>query len=198
MAMAVLNPISHPDPAVLTAVLGLDPTLQAEERLQSLLYLWLGKYFSGVAFQTLDEDGEAEGKTFTKCLFDFQEGVLPENAQHPQIHLVMPDRKATRRDYVTQRTGHEDDWTIDALIKVPATITKTQMPGSSAEEIARRVGDELTWLLGSTEREALGLVGITRVKVERPSTILAGAGPWQMRLVVFCCRTRREQARRSF
>lgn len=196
--MATLNPISHPDATVLQNVLNLDPTLQAEERLQSLLYLWLRKHFSGVPFQTLNENGQAVPITLTKCLFDFQEGSLPEDAQNPQIHLVMPDRKATRRDYVSERSGTEDDWTIDALIKVPSTITATEMAGTSAEEIARKVGDELTWLLGSTEREALNHVGIMRVKVERPSTILAGSGPWQMRLVVFCCRTRREQARRVF
>lgn len=196
--MAALNPISHPDANLLAAVLALDSTLRGEERLQTLLYWWLKKYFSGVAFSTLNAAGGTESKTFTKCVFDFQEGTLPNDPQNPQIHLVMPDRKATRRNYTPERSGSNDDWTIDALIKVPATITKTQMPGTSAEEIARQVGDELTWLLGSTEREALNQVGITRVKLERPSTILAGAGPWQMRLVVFCCRTRREQARRSF
>lgn len=196
--MAVLNPISHPDATVLQSVLDLDPAVQAEERLQSVLYLWLRKYFSGVQFQTLDEDGQAAGMTMTKCSFEFQEGKIPPDPQTPQIHLVMPDRKAKRRDYVAERSGSDDDWTIDALIKVPATITKTEMPGTSAEEIARKVGDELTWLLGSTEREALNQVGITRVKVERPSTILAGSGPWQMRMVVFCCRTRREQARKRF
>jgi len=189
--MAILNPITN------AAVLALDPSLRAEERLQSLLALWFEKYFGGSAFTTLTADGGTESKTFTHCTFAYQESTLPESPQLPQLHLVMPDRKTKRRDYAANQAGHDDDWMIDVMIKVPATLTGSSMVGVSAEDIATRAGSEAEWLLGSTEREALAIHGVTRIKLERPSTLLP-ASAWQMRMLVFSCRTRREQARRTF
>lgn len=185
--MSILNPITHP------SVLAIDPALRAEERLQSLLYLWLKTYFGGAAFQTLKADGSEETRTFTHCTFDFQESALPKSPDKPQIHVVMPDRKTKRRDYTPGEAGHDDDWMLDIMVKVPANLTRTDMPGISAEEVARDAGGELEWLFGSTERAALGIHGVNRIKLERPSTILP-ASSWQMRMLVVSCRTRREQA----
>lgn len=187
----MLNPIAHPH---LAAVLALDSGSRAEERLQSLLLLWLMRYFGGAPFQTLKADGSEETRSFTHCTFDFQESALPPDPAKPQIHVVMPDRRTRMRNYSTSETGHDDDWMIDLMVKVPANLTKTDMPGISAEEVARDVGGEVEWLFGSTERAALGIHGINRVKIERPSTILP-ASSWQMRMLVVSCRTRREQAR---
>jgi hypothetical protein len=195
--MAALNPITHANSTVLAAALALDPATRAEERLQSLLYLWLKRYFSGAAFTTLKADGTTESRTFTECAMAFQEDEMAKNPQVPMLHLLMPDRRTKRRDYADNLRGADDDWTIDAMVKVPATLTKTEMDGDSAEEIARRVGSELEWLLESTEREALNEVGILRVKLERPSVLLP-AGAWQMRMLVFSCRTRREMAKKRF
>ena len=189
--MAILNPITH------AGVLALDPALRAEERLQSLLLCWIEFYFSGNAFTTLRADGGTESKTLTQCTFAYQEGKLPENPQVPQIHLVMPDRRTKRRNYKANEMGHDDDWTIDVMAKVPVGLASTEMPGISAEEIARQLGSELEWLFDSTEREALNAHGVTRIKLERPSTLVPAAA-WQMRMLVVSCRTRREQAKRDF
>lgn len=185
--MEILNPITHPE------VIALDPALRAEERLQSLLYLWLKTYFGGAPFQTAAAGGGTVARTFTHCTFDFQESALPKDPARPQIHVVMPDRRTRREDYLAGQTGHDDDWMLDLMVKVPANLTLTQMPGISAEEVARDVGGELEWLFGSTERAALGIHGVNRIKLERPSTILP-ASAWQMRMLVVSCRTRREQA----
>jgi len=195
--MAALNPLTHSSPAKLARALALDPATQAEERLTMLLYLWLARYFSGAAFQTLDPDGGTAAMTFTHCTFAFQEDELPVNPQKPQIHLVMPERKTRRLDYTDRLRGHDDDWTIDAMVKVPANLSGTGMGGTSAEAVARKVGGELEWLLDSTEREALVEAGVTRVRLLRPATLLP-AGAWQMRMLVFSVRTRREQAKRRF
>ncbi len=196
--MATLNPLTHADPAKLAAVLAIDPATRAEELLTKILYLWLAFYFSGEAFETLTAGGvSTEEKTFTPCTFAFQEDSLGDNPQNPQIHLVMPDRKQRRLDYNATERGHDDDWTIDAMVKVPANLSATEMPGVSAEDIARKVGGELEWLLDSTEREALGEAGVTQVRLRRPAVLLP-AGAWHMRMLVFSCRTRREQAKRRF
>jgi hypothetical protein len=189
--MAILNPITN------AAVQALNPALRAEERLQSLLYLWLKRYFSGAAFTTLTPSGSTETLTFDHCDFDFQEGVLSSPGQRPLIHLVMPDRSSRLRNHQPGSRRFEDDWVIDAVVKVSANLSATAMNGVSAEEIARRVGGQLEWLLGSSEREAINAHGISRIRVERPSSLLP-ASAWQMRMVVFSCRTTREQARRSF
>lgn len=189
--MAILNPITN------AAVLALDPATRGEERLQSLLHLWLKTYFGGSAFTTLKADGTTESKTFTKCTYAYQEDKLPDNPQVPQIHLVMPDRRTKRENYKANELGHDDDWTIDVMAKVPVGLANTEMPGISAEEIARRLGSELEWLFDSTEREALSIHGVTKIRLERPSTLVPAAA-WQMRMLVVSCRTRREQARRSF
>ena len=195
--MAALNPITHEIPAKLSAVLALDPATQAEERLKKLLYLWLRKYFSGAAFTTRAAGGGTESKTFTACAFAMQEDVIPENPQKPLIHLVMPDRKTRRMDNDKNHRGHDDDWTIDLMVKVPSNLSGTGMSGTSAEDVACKVAGELEWLLSSTERESLAEVGITRTRLTRPS-ILLPAGAWQMRMLVFTCRTRRDQAKQIF
>ncbi|RYD50150.1 MAG: hypothetical protein EOP85_00170 [Verrucomicrobiaceae bacterium] len=185
--MAALNPITRAD------VIDLDPSTHAEERVQSLLHLWFSRYFSGNPFMTIAPDGGTEQKIFQQCLMAYQETSMKESPDLPVIHIVMPDRNTRRRDYNRGSIGHDDEWMIDVMVKVPHGLTATSMPGLSAEHIATRVGGQIEWLLGSTEREALMEHGFTRIKIERPSSILP-ASVWQSRMLVFSCHTRREQA----
>lgn len=195
--MAALNPLTHETPGLLADVLAIDPALRGEERLQSILHIWLRRYFTGLPFNTLAAGGGVESRTLTKCLLKYQETDLPRGPQNPVLHLIMPDRQRIRRDHTPDMRGTEHDWTIDMLIRVPSTLSNTEMQGISAEDIAVQVGDEAAWLLESSEREALVEAGVTRVRLERPSSLIA-SGDWKMRMLVFSCRTRQDQARRTF
>lgn len=192
--MPALNPITHADAWKLAAALAVDPDTAAEERLKQILYLWFGFYFSGTAFNTLLPNGGTVAKTFTHCLIDVQDGKLPENAQRPVIHLVMPDRKTRRTDLATGTRGHDDDWTISVFVKVPSSLSDTEMKGVDPDYIAAKVAGELDWLLCSKERQALTEEGITQVRLAKPSVILPPT-TWKMRMAVMTCRTRRQQAR---
>ena len=54
------------------------------------------------------------------------------------------------------------------------------------------MADQVAWLLSSSEREALTACGVVHLRLERPPVIVAATGPWRMRMLVFSCRTRRE------
>jgi len=194
--MPALNPITHANPTILAAALALDPATRAEERLQSLLWLWLSRYFSGTAFTTRAIGGGTEQRTFSACTVDFQESSLPENPQIPILHVIFPERKSSRRDYTAGTRGKDDDWTVSLFVKVPATLAATAIPGNQSDIIAKQKAGELEWLLESSEREALTEQGITRIELASPSTIIP-SDAWSVRMLVLTCRTRREMARRA-
>lgn len=193
--MPATNPISHADPTVLARVLALDPATQAEERLQGLLYLWLARYFTGVAFDTAAAGGGTEEKTFQACELDFQTGRRPEGAQLARIHVVLPERSATRCDHSAGETGHDDDWTLTVLVQAPAVVSGTALDGDDGDDTARRVAGQLEWLFSSAERVALVEQGVTRMRIERPAVIVPPTDGWRARMLVVSCRTRRAQAK---
>ena len=188
--MAVLNPITD------AAVLALDPSLEPEARLQSLLHLWLKRYFTLLRHEGQDGyEGQADPccqKTFVPCEIIWQSDALPDPATKPVIHVVLPERATVRRDESPTGSGHDDDWTGTVFIRVPAILSGTTLPKTNPDHTARRVADQVAWLLSSSEREALTACGVVHLRLERPPAIVAATGPWRMRMLVFACRTRRE------
>lgn len=192
--MPAINPLAYPaNPAYLAQVLALDPAIHAERRLQSILHIWMLRYFSGTPFTTRAPTGTVQ-RTLTHCDFAWQEDQLAEAPPRPILHLVMPDRRTTRCDYQPHLVGHRDDWFIDLMVKVAPALATTSMPGVSAEEVCRTVAGEAEWLFSSSEREALDAHGIFDLQVQRPAVILPSSA-WKMRLLVLSCRSRRELPR---
>ncbi len=186
--MSALNPITD------SATLALDPALEPEARLQSLLRRWLGNYFGGVSFTTRTPFGTTEQKLFQRCDFMWQEAETPNNPPYPLLHLVFSQLATERRDHAQATTGHDDRWMIEIMIKVAANLTGTAAAAQNPEFLARRVAGQVQWLLASGEREALAECGVNELKVERPPVVLAVTS-WHMRMMVASCLTRREQAR---
>jgi len=188
--MSILNPITD------TASLALDPALEPEARLQSLLRRWLGNYFTGAPFQTRGAlAGTVENKTFAACDFMWQEDSIPKDPQKPMIHTSFTGIGSERLDLAAGSSGHNDRWLIEMMVRVASNLTDTAMPGRNAEWLARRVAGQLQWLLVSGEREALSVCGVTEMRVERPPVMIPGGGAWHMRMLTASCLTRREQAR---
>jgi len=184
--VSILNPITD------AGVLAIARSSEPEHFLQALLHVWLRRYFSGAAFMTAGPGGVAEERRFSACDLAWQEDVLPESAQRPVIHLILPDRRIRQRNYSPASHGHDEDWMVDVLVKVPSNLSATAMDGTP-EQVVRRVADQVAWLLGSPERDSLTAHGVTRIRLQRPPAILP-ASLWQMRMLVFSCRTRREQS----
>lgn len=186
--MSILNPITD------AAVLALDPALESEHRLQSLLALWYARYFSGAAFTTRALGGGSESKTFIACDFQWQEDEMGENPQRPILHTVFVNPASRRMDLVAASTGHEDRWLIEVMVKVPVNLSGTPLKGKHPEHVARRVAGQVQWLYASSEREALAVCGVNEIRVERPPVILPGTS-WHMRMMTVSCLTTRQQAR---
>ena len=186
--MAIINAITN------AGVLGIDGALEPERRLQELLRVWLGKYFSGVAFATRTVAGGSENKTFQACGFLWQEDAMPESPGGPLIHVFFPNAGVERLDLSPGVFGHGDRWLLDILIKVPGTLSGTTLTPANPEHLARKVADQVLWLLGSSEREALSACGVEELKVERAPVPLPG-GTWHTRMLLASCLTRREQSR---
>jgi hypothetical protein len=186
--MAILNPITD------SAVLALDPALEGEQRIQSLMALWYANYFTGLAFTTRAAGGGTMQKVFAACDFQWQEDEMPENPQKPILHTVFHDGRRQRMDMAAGVYGHDDRWMLDVYVKVPSNLSGTPMKGKNPEHVARRVAGQVEWLFSSSEREALSVCGVLELRVENPPTILPGTS-WHMRMMVASCLTRREQAR---
>lgn len=186
--MSILNPITD------AAVLALNPALEPEHRLQSLLALWYGNYFTGIPFTSRALLGNTEQWTFAACDFQWQEDEMPENPQKPLIHTVFTNPGSKRLDMTAGSYGHEDRWLMEVMVKVPVNLSGTPMKGKNPEHVARRLAGQVQWLYSSSEREALAVCGVNEVRVERPMVILPGTA-WHMRMMMVSCMTRREQAR---
>ena len=186
--MSILNPLTN------AGVLAIDGTLEPEARLQSLLRLWLGNYFTGVPFTTRATATTTTTKPFPACDFLWQEDVMPANPQKPVIHTLLTPAGTERLDLSAGVFGHSDRWQLDIMLKVPATLSGTPMVPGNPEHLVRRLAGQVQWLLSSGEREALAAHGVNEVKVERPPVLLPGT-TWHMRLLTAGCLTRREQAR---
>lgn len=185
LRMSILNPITN------AGVLALDGTLEPEARLQSLLRLWLGNYFTGAPFTTRNTGG-TQSMTFLPCDFLWQEDVMPKNPQKPVIHTLMTS--ATERlDLKAGVFGHSDRWQLDILLKVPPVLTATPVLPGNPEHVVRRLAGQMVWLFSSSEREALATLGVHEMKLEHPPAIVPGTG-WHMRMLTASCLTRREQA----
>lgn len=186
--MNILNPITD------AAVLALDPALDPEHRLQSLLRLWLGNYFTGTAFTTRALLGATTSTTFPACDFMWQLDATPTNPQKPLIHSVFTGATNERLNLQANSHGNDQRWLIEMIVKVPANLTGTPMTGKNPEHFVRRLAGNLQWLLGSSEREALSACGVLEFKLERPAVIIPGDA-WHTRQVVASCLTRSVQAR---
>ena len=187
--MAILNPIVN------AAVAALDPALEGEQRLQSLLRLWLGNYFTGVPFTTRAMvTGTTEIRTFAAVEFMWQEDETPKDPQKPLLHVVFTNVGVKRMDMQAGAFGHDDRWQLEVMVKVPVNLTDTAMPGSHAENLVRRVAGQVAWLFASGEREALAVHGVVELKTERPPVLLPGTA-WHMRMMQASCLTRRVQAK---
>lgn len=185
--MSILNPITD------AAVIALDPALEGEHRLQSLLRIWLGHYFTGAPFTTRTAAGGTEQKTFMAVTYLWQEAVMPKNPQAPILHIVFSNLNTQRLDMADQVRGHDDRWMVEVLCMVPANLTATPMKGQDPQNVVRRLAGQVQWLFESTELEALSVHGVMEVQVKRPPAIVMGTG-WAMRIMTCSCLTRREQA----
>lgn len=186
--MAIINPITN------AAVLALDPALEGEHRLQSLLRIWYGTYFGGSPFTTRALNGGTEEKQFIACDFQWQEDEMPERPTKPFIHTVFTNPGSRRMDMSAGTTGHEDRWIFEVTVKVPINLTGTSLSGKNPENVVRRLAGQVQWLYGSSEREALAACGIEEIRMDRPPVILPGT-KWHQRLMMASCITRRAQAR---
>lgn len=187
--MAILNPITD------AASAALDPALEPEARLQSLLRRWFGNYFTGTPFTTRSQLlGLTEQKTFMACDYMWQTDEPPQEALKPIIHTVFTNVESERRDHSAEATGHNDRWLLDITLKVPRNLTGTELHGLNAEFEVRRLAGQMQWLITSGEREALSVHGVMELRVERPPVILPG-GIWAMRVLTASCLTRRDQPR---
>lgn len=187
-AMAIQHPITNAE------VAALDFALEPERKLQSLLALWLGNYFTGQPFTTRKLGGGTETKTFAKATLQFQEAEQPKNPQEPILHVLFDKIESTRQSRTEASHGHEDQWILTVMTKVPASLTGTGQTDSNAEYLVRRVADQALWLFSSGEREALSVHGVCNLEVERPPAVFSG-GAWLMRMMTVSCVTFREQAR---
>ena len=185
--MAILNPITN------AGVLAIDKALAPEMRLQSLLRLWLGNYFTGLPFTTRAVGGGTGPLTFSPATFLWQDDVWPLNPQQAVLHTLITPAGTERLDLRPGVFGHDDRWQLDVMIKVPGEFAGTPMTGTP-ENMVRKIAAETLWLFSSSEREALTAVGVTELKVERLPVMLP-PNTWHMRMLTATCLTRREQAR---
>jgi hypothetical protein len=186
--MSILNPIVN------AAVTALDPAVENEHRLQSLLRLWLGNYFTGAPFTTRALAGGTEQRTFAACDYMWQEDEMPKDPQKPLIHVIFTNVGVKRLDMQAGAFGHDDRWQIELMVKVPVNLTDTGMPGQHAENLVRRVAGQVAWLFASSERAALAIHGVVELKTERPPVLLPGTS-WHVRMMQASCLTRRVQAK---
>lgn len=186
--MIILNPITD------AAVLALDPAIAGEKRMQSLMRLWLGNYFTGTPFSTRDTNGNVVQKTFMSVDYMWQEDEVPENPQKPLLHIVFTNAATSRMDMKAGVYGNDDEWLLDVMMKLPVNLSATPMAGRNPEHVARELAGQVQWLFSSGERAALAVCGIHHLRVERPPILLPGTS-WHMRLMTASLLTRREQGR---
>ena len=90
--MTILNPITH------AGVLGTNANLEPEARLQGLLRLWFGRYFSDTPFTTRRPGGTTGTLTFAACDFLWQDDKMPVNPQRPVIHTLLTPLETQKQD----------------------------------------------------------------------------------------------------
>jgi len=183
--MSIFNPITD------AGVLALNGNLEPEARLQSLLRLWLGNYFTGTPFNTRGGSG-TQSMTFLACDFLWQDDVMALNQQKPVIHVLLTS-DTDRLDLSPGTFGHTDRWQLDLLLKVPPVIAS--LTPLNPEHALRRLAGQVVWLFSSGEREALSVHGVRELKLENPPVLVPSSGGWHMRMVTARCLTRREQPR---
>lgn len=174
--MLPTNPITLPS--------GLDPNTAAEEYIQTILQIWLEKYFSLIPFNTPDKNGNLMLFTFPACLIRMQETDLPETPDKPIIHIAFAEQETRRRDYTDNERGLDLNWTVSAIIKLPASAAQSK-------EKIRRIADHLAWLLNSHEKSAIQQHGIHNISLVSGPVIIPQANGWHSRSIIFTCRTRR-------
>ncbi len=186
--MTILNPITH------AGVLGTNANLEPEARLQGLLRLWFGRYFSDTAFTTRGAGGTTGTLTFAACDFLWQDDKMPVNPQRPVIHTLFTPLETQKQDLTAGMNGQADRWQLDVMIRVPGPgLTVAGMTGTG-DQVTRHVASQMLWLMTSSERDALSIHGVHELRVERPPAIMPST-TWYCRMLTASCLTRREQAR---
>lgn len=184
--MAILNPING------AAVAGMSAELAAEGRLQSLLRLWYGSYFSGAPFQTRTITGGQTTIQFMAMDFMWQEDEIPENPQSPLLHTILtPVHVESDRTGATEET-HTDTWQADMLVRVPVNLSGTPFKGRNPEHVVRQAADQVQWLYCSSEREALSVHGVHEIRLTSAPRILAGTS-WHARILTATLKQFRSQ-----
>ena len=182
----VLNPITD------ERVLLVDGSLHPERRLQSILHVWLKFYFSGQEFQARAEGGGTKGYTFDQCSIEMQEAERADGAEQadgsrpvqtlPVIHGVFPD--VQRRSYRSGDQVRAEDLavTLNFMVKVSKNLSATGQAQTNPEYLCRRIADNLAWLLNSSERAALSVLGIHNLRVRSGPVVMPGS-VWFMRML---------------
>lgn len=179
-----LNPITDAE------VLAIDPNAEPERRVQSLWHAWLQGYFTGSSFRTRKADGTTERKTFVKAKVVWGEAGMDDEAL-PLIHGVLIDSNSSRRDRAGATLGYDTDWSLQLMVKVPNNVTGRNRAERHPSFVARRLADQLAWLIGGSERASLVEQGIINVRVTSGPEFLPTSS-FQARIMLVQFRTRRE------
>lgn len=184
--MATVNPLVHP---TLTA---LDWAVEPERKLESLLKLWLGHYFSGNAFATRGIAGN-EAKVFLPALVRMQENGPLYNPSKPVLEVSFDGAGCEWERRSEFRRGYRDEWIVTVVAKVPSAMTVLSSKTVEPEYLVRRLASQALWLFSSSETEALAEHGVVRMAVEMTPTI-HNSGTWLGRIMTVSMETFRQQS----
>ena len=177
----------------LAEVAGAPTASELERRAQELINEWLKFYFSGDPFSTPAPQGPDTLVVHEACEILFGSGSPTDPSTRPILHTILADR----RDDDGVRVGgglvaHTGEWTWNTLVRVhpqmpanPAAISDAETSARlAADQVARRVGDQLAWLLRSRHTQDLAFKGVGQVRVlNGPRRLQSGA--WHLSQIVW-------------
>lgn len=159
---------------------------EIERRAQELWHAFLGTYFTGQPVEVADGGGGVLEMTFAAADLLYDQASAPDTLVRPVIHMTVSNRRMQRRDRVSGKWMFTERLDRSWLVRVPAQeapeSTAAQTAATDPGHLARRVADQLRWLLESDETQALAIKGISTIEVTNGPRLIA-AGAWHMRQV---------------
>lgn len=177
--------------AGLTEPSGSPAPAELERRAQELINEWLRFYFSGNSFNSPAAAGPDISITHQSCEILFDHAVPTIPAAKPILHTILADRRDDDGHFISGGLkAHLGDWTYNTLIRVapqlPAAAAGTADTNAlrNANQTARRVADQLSWLLRSAHSQDLAFKGICKLRVLNGPNLIQ-SGSWIVRQIVW-------------
>lgn len=184
------NPVAKSHLDKLQGLLEEDSTAgerEIERRSQEIYHEFLKAYFTGSPVPVADGSGGVTNMTFHAASLLYDQATVPDTLDKPVIHMTISNRRQIRRDRIQGFWMVQERIDRSWLIRVPSQPDPEDFSDRSevvnSERLARKVGDDLRWLLTSDEIQAIALKGISSLEVTNgPRSVASGA--WHMRGLV--------------